>query len=604
MKQMPYGGLLLATALASSFAIVAVGVVSLCPVLSAWAQSSANSWLVSVDGVSCTDGKIRLAWVSKTLLDESFTNGLGAWQTENYENALAFDRKQEGGASYLSIHREGAKCDTAFSISAPAVEVTPGELFDLRITARGTPDFAKARGFGAKYPMHIQWIAADGHPAGTRPFGLSCTEEGWQETRVSGSVPVETARAIVRIGADSPNILPGQPLDIRRVVFSAQTRGENVLTGEAVSHPISFAASLAEVRWQAVCPTGTRVTFQVSSAPDDKGVPGAWSPFVGPDGTVASAFEQQGQRLPPLPDTVRWLRYRVRLTSGSSAHGPVLGRVKIGTLEDGAWIGLDQTPPTLEVLTSRLTADAAAAVIFRVSDPVCVNVATLHFWVDGKEETDSLQRKEGAFVFTPKAPFAPTGKARDPKDVPPNLHEFRVAVEDQAANRLDETWPLLIGERNKQNRVTLRNDGAVLIEQKPFFPIGIYAVWKKEFNGNSFDRAFEELKANGFNVAHTYNEARTAEFREFMDAAARHGFHLFLASGQGANRMDTRVVLEDVARERSHPAVLAWYLADDTCAHVMPRQLTALTEAVRAIDPDHITVQADRTKRLHIGDEL
>ncbi len=561
--------------------------------LGVWAQADTGSSLLAANGVACEKGTLRLAWASRTLLEETFPNGSGNWVTENYANALTFERQQEAGAAYLSIRRKGEKCDTAFSLCSRAIAVTPGTLFELRITARGDVVFARANGHQGKYSMCVQWLAADGREAGAQPFGLNCTDGAWQETLVAGTVPTGAASATVRIGADTPNIESGLPLDIRHVVFTAQTRGEHVPVGTAVSRPFPCAASSAKLMWNATCPAGTKATFQISAAPDDHDAPGEWTPFIGPDGTPTSAFDTSEQRLPPLPDQARWLRYRVKLQSGSAKLSPVITRVKIGEITDEAWNGVDDTPPTLEVLSPKLTNDARAPILFRVSDPASINAATLRFWVDDDEETARLQQKGGAFIFTPAAPLTPTGKARDPSDVPPNLHLIRMVIEDQAANRLDARWPLLIGGQNTRAPVTLRNDGAVLIDKEPFFPIGIYAVWKKEFNSNSFDRAFAELKANGFNVAHTYQSGRTADFRDFMDAATRHNLRLFLASGQGANCMKIREVLEDVARERSHPAVLAWYLADDTAMHVMPRHLTDLSEAIRAIDPDHITVQAD-----------
>jgi len=561
--------------------------------LGAWAQSPAGFCLASANGIACDSGALRLDWASKTLLESAFPNGAGTWQTENFENALTFDRQQEAGVFYLSVRRNGQKCDTAFSVSSRAFDVAPGTFYELRIDARGDPAFARPRGHRNSYWMRLQWLGADGQPAGTQPFGLDCKENAWQETRVTGSVPAGAASAVISIAADTPNIVSGRPLDIRHVIFSAQTPGEHRAAGEAVSRPLPAATPPAELRWQATCPPGTRMAVQVSSAPDDNGAPGAWSSFVGPDGSAASAFEESGQRLPPLPAAARWLRYRVRLTSDSPARSPVVRQLLIGPAEDGPWSAVDRTPPVLENLSPARTGNAQAPVRFRLSDATSLNASSLRFWVDGHEETARLQRRNGEFLFAPEKAFVPLGKARDAADVPPNLHFFRVVVEDQAANRLDTTWPLLIGGQGARHRVTLRDDGAVLVDREPFFPIGIYAVWKKEFNSNSFDRAFAELKANGFNLAHTYQSGRTADFRDFMDAAARHGLRLFLASGQGANGTDVREVLGDVARERSHPAVLAWYLADDTAMHVMPRQLSELTEAIRAIDPDHLTVQAD-----------
>ena len=562
-------------------------------VFAAEAQSAAGVLSVA-SGVSCSQGTLRLAWASKPLLDESFAHGAENWKIENYNNALKINAKREGERTFLSVSREGETCDTAFCLCSPDIDVAPDELFELSVSARGSEAFARPRGSGT-YPMNIQWLAADGQPvAAPLAFGLRCCGDAWSDTRVAGRVPAGALRAVVRLGADVPNIVQGRPLDVARVVFAEQTPGENGLSGEAVSRPFRLTDPGASPVWDAECPADTGVALHLSFAPDDHGAPGAWSPFVGPDGTAASAFVRPGQRLPALPETARWLRYRVRLTSAVPTRSPVVRRVAIGAFEDRAWSGADETPPTLEVCSPKLTPNAAAPIVFRLTDPVGISGATLHFWVDGREETARLRREGETFRYEPAAPFVAPGAPRGSNDAPPNLHELRVSVEDQAGNRLAAAWPLLVGgEQSSSDRVALRKDGTVLVGGRPFFPIGIYAVWKKAFNGDSFDRAFEDLKTNGFNVAHTYNNARGEEFRAFMDAAARHGIRLFLASGQGANCADARAVLEDVARERRHPALLAWYLADDTVAYMSPQQLTALSDAVRAIDPDHITVQAD-----------
>jgi hypothetical protein len=175
----------------------------------------------------------------------------------------------------------------------------------------------------------------------------------------------------------------------------------------------------------------------------------------------------------------------------------------------------------------------------------------------------------------------------------PNLHRVSVQAADFAGNTLRRDWYVLIRPPRTENVVTLREDGTVLIDGKPFFPIGLYAVWKKPFNEDSFDKAFGDLKVAGFNLAHTYTSTRGPDFAEFYAAAARHGIKLYVASDAGANCMDAERVLWDVAREEGQPALLSWYLADDTASHVAPEELSTLTEAIDDIDPAHITVQAD-----------
>jgi len=178
-------------------------------------------------------------------------------------------------------------------------------------------------------------------------------------------------------------------------------------------------------------------------------------------------------------------------------------------------------------------------------------------------------------------------------DAGPNLHRIAVRVADFAGNVLQREWRLLIRPPQTQNVVSLRDDGTVLIDGRPFFPIGLYAVWKKPFNDNSFDKAFGDLKAAGFNLAHTYSSGRGPDFTEFYAAAARHGIKLYVSSGAGANCTDVDRVLDDVVQEEAEPALLAWYLADDTASHVGPADLSEITGAIHDIDPAHITVQAD-----------
>ena len=49
----------------------------------------------------------------------------------------------------------------------------------------------------------------------------------------------------------------------------------------------------------------------------------------------------------------------------------------------------------------------------------------------------------------------------------------------------------------------MRDDGVILVDGQPLFPIGLYSVWKREHNGNDFNRCFTELREAGFNTIHT-----------------------------------------------------------------------------------------------------
>ena len=204
---------------------------------------------------------------------------------------------------------------------------------------------------------------------------------------------------------------------------------------------------------------------------------------------------------------------------------------------------------------------------------------------------DSPNLFDGAFVDIAEAVLEGPRPQRVADS--PNLHRITVEAADFAGNSLSRTWHLLIRPPRTKDVVTVRDDGMVLVDGQLFFPIGLYAVWKKAFNEDSFDKAFSGLKAAGFNLAHTYSSRRGPEFAEFYAAAARHGIKLYVASDAGANCTSVDAVLWDVAREEGQPALLAWYLADDTASHVGHEELRAVTEAIHDIDPAHPTVQAD-----------
>jgi len=175
----------------------------------------------------------------------------------------------------------------------------------------------------------------------------------------------------------------------------------------------------------------------------------------------------------------------------------------------------------------------------------------------------------------------------------PNLHRVVIEAADLASNVLRREWWILVAPPPREGIVSMRDDGVILVDGRPLFPIGMYAVWKREHNQYDFERCFAELRAAGFNTAHTYNTARTPELKEFYAAAQRHGLKVIIASRAGSNCRDPQGVVNDVAAEAAVPAVLAWYLADDTATHISAGELRRVHQALKDVDPFHVTVQAD-----------
>ncbi len=137
--------------------------------------------------------------------------------------------------------------------------------------------------------------------------------------------------------------------------------------------------------------------------------------------------------------------------------------------------------------------------------------------------------------------------------------------------------------------VSLRDDGMVLVDGQPFFPIGIYAVSECERNGNSIDTAFRDLKAAGFNMVHR-GRAKVSN-DEFLSLADKHGLKVFQMPVPSYNSDFVSQSL--VTKLMRHPSVLAWYLADDTASHVGPEVVAYRDRVCKALDPARLTLQAD-----------
>ena len=138
---------------------------------------------------------------------------------------------------------------------------------------------------------------------------------------------------------------------------------------------------------------------------------------------------------------------------------------------------------------------------------------------------------------------------------------------------------------------TLRDDGMILVDGKPFFPIGIYAVSECARNGNSIDRALRDLKAAGFNLVHRTRPTPEAENEAFLSLADKYGMKVMAmpVPSYSSDFVSTSLV----AKQMRHPSVIAWYLADDTASHVGPEVVAYRDRVCKAFDPARLTLQAD-----------
>lgn len=113
-------------------------------------------------------------------------------------------------------------------------------------------------------------------------------------------------------------------------------------------------------------------------------------------------------------------------------------------------------------------------------------------------------------------------------------------------------------------KVSFREDGIVLVNAKPFFPIGI---WVYELNADVMadlhERQFNAIVGNGFGP-------------DKLDFIHEHGMKA------------VPIVTEDrVAKGKGHPALLAWCLIDEPEGRMTPQETRERYLELKKKDPNH-----------------
>ena len=234
----------------------------------------------------------------------------------------------------------------------------------------------------------------------------------------------------------------------------------------------------------------------------------------------------------------------------------------------------DLRAPVVRSRFSSPSEDAWLKVVYEISDYTAVD------W-DSVAVTDVVAKAAIPFVRDGMRITLTPGTAWSA-----GRHLIDIAVKDLLGNAAVSRKVFLIGEKAAAREVELRDDGVALVNGKPFFPIGMYAVSPYAFNSNSFDVAVRDLKKAGVNTVHSYGHRFDPEL---FAAAAKHGARQW-TSGHGArNANDTWFM----ATGRTDRTVLAWYIGDDTSMNTTPGQLLDRDEAVKMLDPTRITCHAD-----------
>ena len=277
-------------------------------------------------------------------------------------------------------------------------------------------------------------------------------------------------------------------------------------------------------------------------------------------------------------------------------------------MRDGAggdWDFGDVMPPKFERVSPSPDPNPKAPFVFRVMDESAIAKMTCR--LDGRPlDVAKLGRRQvpggTEYTYAPEAPWANE-----------SLHRLAVEATDAAGNIGRETLAYYCGPRARGATVKVRDDGVIILNGKPFFPIGTWGARPCELNGRSVDKMCADLAANGFNFVlcnYTYRPDGSVyydgasdgcgfrdikELEAFHAAAVRHGIYLKVETASRDYGTDKRA--EEIAAAarfyRDRPEFLFHQMSDDTASHVSADDLRNDYNICRAVDDTKLTIQPD-----------
>ncbi|MBR4674345.1 MAG: hypothetical protein IKP00_07770 [Victivallales bacterium] len=522
---------------------------------------------------------------STPLLELDFANSNAKWeQTDNFEQKLTFGYgEQHGKKGFYIVGPELTKKmsrDIAWQLFSPRFQLNGAHSLkgNILLFTNGQKAIGPYLPFRERYVNAIFWFAADGSSLGKTIFPVKITQNGYTPILFQLPVPEKAVEAQLSLGANTPDIDNTALVLISYASVHGLSKDGGYFTDAfAVMPPVR---GVADCSYETYEPAGSSIAIEVAYASDDNGVPKQFSAFA-PYGAAA-------------PKGTAWTKYRVLFKTDGKAC-PILRSMKVGNRLFSNWNALQCTTlPRVQRISKSPSANPAQPLIFSISNSVPVNGTTLKVVLDGEEITKDVKRSNDAsdasiatFSYTPKEPFAMR-----------KVHKAVVSIADIYGNATETPLYFFFDEPLDKGVFSLRKDGQMLLDGQPFFPIAAPYVIPLPINDHNLDNAFTWLKNVGFNTVYS---GRNAKYGEYMDKVAKYGMKMYVMPGNsnGANCNNLDEMLENIAREYRHPAVLAWYIGDDTASHNSPEEMMRKNEAIKAVDPYHLTVQADAMHALH-----
>ena len=557
--------------------IFCIGVMSLLSFAALAVNNSSN--------VTVANGRIRATPSEKIVLDEKFSNNwFSMWNPIiNYNDRLSIRCQSFLGKPALLITKsENSSRDTAFELST--IPLKTGIFSSYRIEFEVASNMVTSGFYGFKNQYHnkIVFYDKDKNRIGEEYFRYTAARDKYKKNILSGTCPQETEYISLHFGANTPDVLEKEYIayaNVKIYILPASGKADADAGFTSRIFPVPGKADV-NLSWE-LSDNDASAKFQIAKAPDCNGFPGKFSEFAGPDGTPSTWYTVNPSKIENLKKNDRWLRYKVRLSSSGDKPAELVKVTLAGHCDCDWKEAFDHTAPVVSLGSASPMSKGTSTVEIKIMDPSGIDWSSLEVLLDNQKITNGLQMIPDGIAMVSPTVFSE------------GLHKIDLKINDFSGNAAKKKLFFVIGKKASGGVVSLRKDGMLLIDGKPFFPIGVTSVTKREFNQYNYDNAFRVLKEAGFNMAHTWKVKRNAEFREFMNAAQRYGFKLRIPSVGSANDDNLESIAASLYADRLHPSLLAWYVGDDTAILNSPEQVRERTELVKSIAPHLITVQAD-----------
>ncbi len=137
--------------------------------------------------------------------------------------------------------------------------------------------------------------------------------------------------------------------------------------------------------------------------------------------------------------------------------------------------------------------------------------------------------------------------------------------------------------------------GRAIVNGKPMMLLGFYAGFENA-DLSSIEKEVAKIASAGFNVMHDYQfmwrKRSDAETKAYLDMCHKNGIMVSFGMLRYGSRKDTpenRASIRQIVNMwKDHPAVLAWYLADEPAPTLIPN-LAASRKLINELDPNHPT---------------